>query len=127
MSPIRIHLGQMPSLLRAMINDLLSEDADFVVVGCSARGDDPLAADNEQHADVVITNEGSDSGSTCLDAIIRQSPLSIFAISADGKGATAVNIVRSSIALDAVERGTLADAIRRVAIYAGEADRAALP
>lgn len=126
MNPLRIHLGQMPHLLRAIINDLISKEPDLIVVGSSGLGDDPLRRAAEQQADMVITKQGIDSGSACLDVIVAQSPLSIFAISADGTDATAITMVRSSIALDTVERGNLADAIRRVAICTPEVDGAVL-
>ena len=105
----------MPTMLRAIIDDLLAQEDDLVVVGSSTAGDDPLLRARDLQADMLITADGDGDGPTCLDAILCGPPLSIFAIARDGMDATAVSLVRRPVAFDSAEKSALADAIRRVA------------
>ena len=114
MNPIRIHLGPMPGMLCTIIDDLLSREADIVVVGRSSEREDALAQARDEQAHVVITEDSSQSG-TCLHAILSGPPLSIFALAPDGLGAAAINLSRRQIRLDG-EAETLASAIRQLAV-----------
>ena len=105
----------MPTLLRGIIDDLLAQENDLVVVGSSGAGDDPLLRARDHGADMLITADGNGAGATCLEAILCGPPLSIFAIAPDGMDATAITLVRQTIAFDADEKSAFADAIRRVA------------
>ena len=102
-------------MLRAIIDDLLAREPDFVVVGSSGSGDDPLQQARENGADMLITEDGSDAGSTSLHAVMCGPPINIFAIAADGRDASAISLVRKDVRFDPNKQATFADAIRRVA------------
>jgi DNA-binding NarL/FixJ family response regulator len=105
----------MPAMLRAIVDDLLAQESDFVVVGSSQPDEDPLLGARENQADMLITEDGSETGATCLHAIMCGPPISIFAIAADGRDASAISLVRKEITFDPAKQATFADAIRRVA------------
>jgi len=111
---IRIHLGPMPTMLRSILGDLLRQHPDMVVVGESAPSEDSLKTARDERADLLITEDGAGGSGTCLDAILKGPRLGIVALSADGRRASAVNLVRQPI-LDDEEQQSLADAIRRIA------------
>ena len=69
-------------MLRAIVDDLLAQESDFVVVGSSQADEDPLLGARENQADMLITEDGSETGATCLHAIMCGPPISIFAIAA---------------------------------------------
>lgn len=115
MSPIRIHLGPMPEMLRTIISDLLREEPDFVLVGRSAGDRDPLRAARDGHADVLITQDCATAPDTCLDMILAAAPIGIFALSADGQNAASVSVVRRTVALNSLKRAEFASAVRNTA------------
>jgi chemotaxis response regulator CheB len=114
-SPIRIHLGSMPEMLRAIITDLLHQDPDIVVVGRSRQGDDELECAREEWADVLITQDRRHDGNVLLDTLLKAPPICIFAISDDGRTADAVNLVRRPIALNDTLPSAFANAVRQIA------------
>jgi hypothetical protein len=114
-TPIRIHLGPMPAMLHGIVRDLLAAEPDFVIVGTSGADEDPLARARQERADMVITQDRGEGGSSALDAIISGPPVSIFAISQDGRQAAAVELVRQVISLDTGRKAGFADAVRSVA------------
>lgn len=115
MNPIRIHLGSMPEMLRAIITDLLHQDPDIVVVGRSGHGEDELKCARERWADVLITQDRRHDGNLSLDTILSAPPICIFAISDDGRTADAVNLVRRPVALNENLPSAFADAVRQTA------------
>ena len=115
MSPIRIHLGPMPEMLRTIITDLLHQEPDLVIVGRSGPGQDPLRSACDDHANVLITQDRSDAPAGCLDTILSAAPLGIFALSADGQNASSVRLVRQPVAPDSLKQADFADAIRSTA------------
>ena len=115
MSPIRIHLGSMPEMLRAIITDLLHQDPDILVVGRSGQGDDELECAREEWADVLITQDRRHDGNSFLDELLSAPSICIFAISDDGKTADAVNLVRQPIALNDRLPSAFAGAVREIA------------
>lgn len=114
-APIRIHLGDMPPMLRAIVDDLLSTHADFLVVGHTAPGEDPLMLARREGADIVIAEDRSQSGTSSLELIMSGPPLCIFAITEDGRNAVAVDIVRRPVDLEFGRNAAFADAIRSAA------------
>lgn len=115
MSPIRIHLGPMPEMLRTIISDLLREEPDFLVVGPVAAGRDPLRSARDHHADVLITQDNATAPATCLDTIMAAAPIGIFALSEDGQNASSVRLERQTVALKSLKRAEFANAIRTAA------------
>lgn len=115
MNSIRIHLGPMPEMLRAIITDLLGSEGDFEIVGCSDDGQGALGDARGERADVLITQECHDAGQDCLQAILSPEPLAVFALSADGTNAAAVSLMRQPIALDSGSGAALASAVRSLA------------
>lgn len=122
MNPIRVHLGPMPEMLRTIMGDLLSQEPDMIIAGESGRHEDPLPNAREQRADVLITQDGARHGDgSCLDLVLAEPPLGIFAVSADGHSAAGVTLVRRRIAVESAGRSTLAEAIRHMAAELGAA------
>lgn len=115
LTPIRIHLGPMPPMLRAIVDDLLARESDLLVTGSSRVGEDPLIRAREERADMLITQDGGGGGATCLEAILSGPPLSVLAIAPDGREAAAVSLVRQPIDIEGETDAAFADAIRRVA------------
>lgn len=115
LTPIRIHLGHMPPMLRAIVDDLLARESDLLVTGSSRTGENPLLRAREERADMLITQDGGESGAPCLEAILSGPPLSVLAIAPDGREAAAVSLVRQPIAIEGDTNAAFADAIRRVA------------
>lgn len=115
MNPIRIHLGSMPEMLRAIITDLLHQDSDIVVVGRSGQGEDELECAREEWADVLITQDRQHDGNVLLDRLLQAPPICIFAISDDGRTADAVNLVRRPIPLNDKLPSAFANAVRQIA------------
>lgn len=114
MRPIRIHLGPMPAMLRTIVGDLLRQEPDMVLLTRTESGPDALQSAREESADILITQEGAGEPGSCLDTIMRSEGLGICALSADGRSASAVSLVRRPIAFDE-DRFALADAVRRMA------------
>lgn len=114
MRPIRIHLGQMPPMLRTMINDLLATEYDMAIVGNSFAGDDALVAASTQGADMLIAQEPTSLGDTCLSAVITENPAAILAISANGNSGTSVSLIRRPISLEGADASGLADTVRAI-------------
>ena len=48
----------MPEMLRTIMSDLLSQEPDMVIAGGSGRPEDSLPNAREQHADVLVTQDG---------------------------------------------------------------------
>lgn len=102
-------------MLRAIVDDLLARESDLLVTGSSRTGEDPLVRAREERADMLITQDGGESGATCLEAILSGPPLSVLAIALDGREAAAVSLVRQPIDIEGDTNSAFADAIRRVA------------
>jgi DNA-binding NarL/FixJ family response regulator len=113
--PIRVYLGPMPEMLRAIIFDLLSSEADLTIVGNSAAPDECLRAAREERAAVIIVQDTANKRSTCLDLVLADPPVGVLAVSTDGQSAAEVSLVRRPITLDSGSPSILADAIRRMA------------
>ena len=109
---IRVHVGNMPRMLRAIINDLLMAEPDIVVVGNSPHNDDSFQAARAEEADLLIAHEPSPTEDTCLFAFINSAPGNILAISKSGTFGTA--LTRRTISLNESKSQGLAHAIREV-------------
>ena len=114
MRPIRIHLGPMPAMLSTIVGDLLRQEPDMVLLARSESEPDALRSARDESADILITQDGAGEPGSCLEAIIHGRGLGICALSADGRSASAVSLVRRPIAFDD-DRFALADAVRRLA------------
>ena len=117
MNPIRIHLGPMPQMLRAIIGDLLGGETDLLVVGRSEQGQDMLRMATEEEADVLITHDRARKDNLCLNRISAAAPLAILAISDDGQTANAVGLSRWPVALNGGGASGLAEAVREIADF----------
>jgi len=116
-SPIRIHLGPMPEMLRTIITDLVHEEPDLLVVGRSGPDQDPLRCARDDQASVLITQDCTEPQPSCLDTIVSAAPLGIFALSADGQNASSVKLLSQPVALNRLNRAEIADAIRNTAAH----------
>ncbi|HEU4651786.1 MAG TPA: hypothetical protein VFS49_10265 [Croceibacterium sp.] len=115
MSPIRVHLGPMPEMLRTIIGDVLHREEDIVITSESARHEHCLREARGRHADVVVTQDRPAGGDDCLDQILARPPLAVFVVSPDGRSADGISLARRPIALGAESPAVLAEAIRRMA------------
>lgn len=115
MNPIRVHLGPMPEMLRAIIGDLLSIEPDIVIAGTSAHHRDCLKEARDGQAEILVAQDVPHDGSTCLDLILAGPPLGVLAVSPGGQSAAGVSLTRQPITLDKGSPSILADAIRRMA------------
>lgn len=102
-------------MLRTIMGDLLSQQPDMVIAGESALADESLPTARNQRADVLITEQRSDAGTSCLDAVLGESPIGVFAVSADGRSATGVTLRPRRIPVESEGRSTLVEAVRRMA------------
>lgn len=105
----------MPEMLGTIIGDLLGVEEDLVIVGRSAEGDDTLALAKQSEADVLITHDRAKPSGAGLERILAAAPISILAISDDGRTADAVGVLRRPIALSGDEASGLAQAVREMA------------
>ena len=69
---------------------------------------------NEQ-ADVLITQDPARNDNNCLDRILSAAPISILAISDDGRTADAVGLVRRPVVLNGGDKSGLAETVREIA------------
>jgi len=115
MSPVRIHLGPMPEMLRTIVTDLLRGEDDMTIVGSSNDGAGALFDARNAGADVFITEQSAGEGHGCLQAILAPRPLAIFALSSDGTTAAAVSLVAQSTPLGLDSGQALATAVRDLA------------
>ena len=106
----------MPEMLRTIVADLLSQEPDIEVVSRSTDGIDAVQRARDARADVLITQDRANGGTTCLDAILWHEPLGIVALSADGQSAAAVSLARQPISLNGGDRSALAAEIRIMAV-----------
>jgi len=116
MIPIRVHLGPMPEMLRTIMADLLSQSPDIVIAGESTRADESLMQARGECADVLVTQDPIQMGAGCLDLVLADPPMGIFAVSADGRSASGVTLRRRRIQVESQGRSTLAEAIRQMAL-----------
>ena len=100
MNTIRVHLGPMPRMLRAMINDLLSAEPDITIVGNSYSARDSLPAASSDSADILIAQERAADSCACTAAVLSGAPAAILAVAANGRDGTSVNLVRRSISMN---------------------------
>ena len=119
MTPIRVHLGPMPEMLRTIIGDLLGREADIVIAGNSTRSEHCLRAARRQNAVIIVAQDDPNAGSDCLDLILAEPPLGVLAVSADGQSAAGVSLARAPITLNTGSRSIFADTIRRMAAQLG--------
>lgn len=113
MNLIRVHLGPMPRMLRAMINDLLSAEPDITIVGNSYGAQDSLPVASAEGADILIAQERASHPGTCTAAVLLGAPAAILAVAADGRHGTGVNLVRQPISLNGGDL-SLPDAVRKL-------------
>lgn len=113
-TPIRVLIGPMPGMLRAIVDDLLANEPDLIVVGCSDDPESALVSAREARADMLITQSFESGQRSCLEAILTGPPLSIFAIEESGHDAAVTKLDRRPIDLSS-NAGALAAAIRRAA------------
>ena len=105
----------MPEMLRTIVGDLLRCEPDLIIVGSSDEREDPIHKARASHADVLITRNGLGDTAGCIDQILTASPISILAISDDGRSADAVSLVRRPVSLNGGNPSRLPEAVREIA------------
>jgi DNA-binding NarL/FixJ family response regulator len=113
MNPIRVHLGDMPRMLRTMINDLLTAEPDMTIVGNTFDGEESLPAASAECADILIAQKHPSIDDTCTGAVLSGAPAAILAVAADGHDGTTISLVRRPISLDG-NGSSLAYAVREL-------------
>ena len=104
----------MPTMLRTIVGDLLRQEPDMLLVAPAAGGHDAIRSAREDRADILITQDGAGEPGSCLETILGGEGIGICALSADGRSASAINLVRRAIGLDD-DRFVLADAVHSIA------------
>lgn len=106
MGSIRVHLGQMPPMLRSMISDLLDGEADLAVVGNSHGTEAALAAARADRARVILTMR--DTIDPSITPLLATEPLTVLAFEPDGQAVIAMTVQRRRIPM----RGGFKDVAR---------------
>lgn len=114
MTSIRVLIGPMPQMLRAIIEELLSHEPDLAIVGSSTDPSLALRDAREVRADILITQSAELGQETCLEAVAAGPPFSILAIDRSGQEAAVTKVVRRPIGLSESNSG-IAAAIRHIA------------
>src|SRR5690349_16662595 len=99
LTSIRVLIGPMPQMLRAIIDELLAHEPDLVIVGSSNDPHLALRDAREVGADVLITQSAELGQETCLEAVTAGPPFSILAIDTSGHEAAVTKVVRRPIGL----------------------------
>lgn len=111
MRPIRVHLGTMPRMLRAMVSDLLTSEPDMTVVGSTTNDAESLRQAHAERADIIIEQEQESLEDTCTAAVLSGAPAAILAVGVDGQRGLGVSMVRRSVNIG-TDGSTLADVVR---------------
>ena len=113
MNPIRVHLGDMPRMLRTMINDLLTAETDMTIVGNTFDDEDSLPAASAEHADILIEQRHARFDDSCTGVVLSGAPAAILAVAADGHEGTGISLIRRPINLGG-NGSSLASAVREL-------------
>jgi hypothetical protein len=87
MDRIRIHVAAMPAMLRTILHDLLAAESDFLLVGHSTAGENPILGARRARADVLLAHDDGDDSDNWLEATFAERPLTILSIKPDGSAA----------------------------------------
>jgi len=98
MDSIRVHLGTMPPMLREIISDLLSAEADVEIVGFGDHDSPSFVAAAE--ADVLLTAQPP-SG-TDLAALVEGQTRAVVVLSPERNACLAVTLTHRELPLESV-------------------------
>jgi len=115
MRTIRVHVGNMDTMLTNIVADLLFGQSGIEIVGRSPRGIDALRGARADRADLLLIQLGYDDPLGHLAAIFAEPPLNILGIANDGRNSTLVRLARKSLPLDSQGSETLSATIRAAA------------
>jgi len=110
MTAIRVTIGDMPPLLRSLVEGMLDEDPQFEVT--SKDGPTPKASSAPEDVDVLVISEDVMKRIVPLSAARDASgTLGVVAIASDGLDAAVVRLCSHRRRLDSEPRQTLSQAI----------------
>ncbi len=112
MNPIRVHLGPMPEMLRAIIGDLLAAEPDVEIVGIGDHENPSLAAARANGANILLSTLPSDTNDPSLAAVVEAQPLTVLALTPDGKACMAITLNRRELPFGGDSMAGLLKAIR---------------
>jgi hypothetical protein len=116
LDPIRILFGEMPRMLREIVEDSIRSQPDMKLIDSGDRHDLPLAI-KRARADVVIVAERGVDDSVSHEQILLENPrLMVLVVSRNGRKATLWQFRRIPVA--EVSPQGLVDAIR-AAVHSG--------
>lgn len=113
MKRIRILLGDMPRILRELIDGAIGETADMAVVGTVEAPERVASSLERTKADVLIIGTPGDADSVQLQSLLYTQPrLRLVTIGGDGRSTALHELRPFTIALGDVSPDVLLDAIR---------------
>jgi hypothetical protein len=112
MSPIRVHLGPMPDMLRSLITDMLSAARDVEIVGMGDLESPSLAAARAEGANILITSQPCNATDPSLAAVVDAQPLTVLVLRPERKSCVAVTLTHRELPLDGKNIAGLAETLR---------------
>ena len=102
---IRILLARMPAMLAELIEGLVAAESDLQLVG-SAAGEPPLRTARREAVDVLVVQRSPFvDADACLADLLDDRPLSILAISEDGRSGSLWRLRPTRIAFETLPNG----------------------
>ena len=114
MDAIRVTFGEMPPLLRSVVEGMLHDDPEVRIVEAAPPG--TRASEMPDNVDVIVVAENALSGIVPLPlADSGPADLRLVAIAAHGSDAAVVRLIAHRRSLNDARRQTLSEAIRAAA------------
>lgn len=113
MKRIRVLLGDMPRILRELIDGAIAETADMTVVGAVDSRERVASSLERTMADVLIIGAPDDAASVQLQSLLYMRPrLRLVTIGHDGRSTALHQLRPFTVSLGDVSPDVLLDAIR---------------
>ena len=113
MDPVRVHLGPMPPLWRAMIEELIGGEEDIVVVGSSDPGTPALVAARIGKAEILLPGEPGASSDRSLSAVVNSEPLVILSVKEGGESCVVISLKHRETPLEGLSLAEVFRSLQR--------------
>ena len=120
MERIRIAFVDLPPMLESIVRDAVAAQSDMEVVDPPRSVDAPAAA--ELDADVVVVGRGAGGDEAFAELLDARARLRVLAIASDGRSGALFELVPKERALGDISPSSLVAAIRRSAWTQAERD-----
>jgi DNA-binding NarL/FixJ family response regulator len=110
---IRIAFVALPPMLESIVRDVVAAQSDMEVVDSPGRADASAAA--EIDADVVVVGRGAGGDEALVELLDARARQRVLAISSDGRSGALFELVPTERALGDISPASLVSAIRRSA------------